>query len=478
MSIPLNSESLLRYGNRSAFFPEQSINKAWKGTFDVAMGSLVVRVAKAGWCIQAWGRTFLVRIKPTNLQFTLGMADFGDFEGSSDPTADFLAREKELLGDDAALFQTSAPLSTPSVIPAPLIPSSSGLGSTSSPLMVANLGAFEAPIPDAFSGATSIPGTSTPPPVFAPVPPGGSSPIGIISTPSAVAMKSEPEPEPEAVTQWREKQRLEIAERDRLEEAKHDEALARARDQLKTFYAEYNDKKAKTAVKNREQEKSRAEESRGGNAWERVYRNIEMVSQPVAATVTGSKSSNVPKAPAKDTSRFKNLLIQLKNDPNAPAGVAYIVVTGGVISGIGKGIIASSIGFLLKARGFRVTAVKIDPYLNIDAGTMNPLEHGEVFVLNDGGEVDLDLGNYERFLDVELTSNNNITTGKVYKAVIEAERKGDYLGKTVQVVPHITNEIMNRIEKMARIPVDASGMPPDICVIEVRNFQQANRLIE
>ncbi|KXS15168.1 CTP synthase [Gonapodya prolifera JEL478] len=145
----------------------------------------------------------------------------------------------------------------------------------------------------------------------------------------------------------------------------------------------------------------------------------------------------------------------------------YIAVTGGVISGIGKGIIASSIGFLLKARGFRVTAVKIDPYLNIDAGTMNPLEHGEVFVLNDGGEVDLDLGNYERFLDVELTSKNNITTGKVYKSVIEGERRGDFLGKTVQVVPHITNEIMDRIQKMGLTPVDSSGQDPDICVIEL-----------
>ena len=123
----------------------------------------------------------------------------------------------------------------------------------------------------------------------------------------------------------------------------------------------------------------------------------------------------------------------------------YVVVTGGVLSGLGKGITASSIGVLLKSAGLRLTSVKIDPYLNSDAGTMSPFEHGEVFVLDDGGEVDLDLGNYERFLDVALTRENNITTGKVYANVIEKERRGDYLGKTVQVVPHITNEIQNWI---------------------------------
>ncbi len=126
----------------------------------------------------------------------------------------------------------------------------------------------------------------------------------------------------------------------------------------------------------------------------------------------------------------------------------YIIVTGGVLSGLGKGITASSIGRLLKGRGLKVTAVKIDPYLNCDAGTMNPYQHGEVYVLNDGGEADLDLGNYERFLDIELGSDHNITTGKVYKAVIEKERRGDYLGKTVQIIPHITNEIKERIMKV------------------------------
>ncbi len=119
----------------------------------------------------------------------------------------------------------------------------------------------------------------------------------------------------------------------------------------------------------------------------------------------------------------------------------YLVVTGGVVSGLGKGITISSIGVLLQAYGLRVTSIKIDPYLNKDAGTMSPFEHGEVFVLDDGGEADLDLGNYERFLGVTLTRDHNITTGKVYNQVIQRERRGDYLGKTVQVVPHITNEI-------------------------------------
>jgi CTP synthase len=127
----------------------------------------------------------------------------------------------------------------------------------------------------------------------------------------------------------------------------------------------------------------------------------------------------------------------------------FIIVTGGVLSGLGKGITASSIGRLLRARGLKVTAIKIDPYLNCDAGTMNPFQHGEVFVLEDGGEVDLDLGNYERFLDVNLSSDHNITTGKVYKAVIEKERRGDYLGNTVQIIPHITNEIKENIKRVA-----------------------------
>ena len=139
----------------------------------------------------------------------------------------------------------------------------------------------------------------------------------------------------------------------------------------------------------------------------------------------------------------------------------YIFVTGGVISGLGKGITASSIGRLLKCRGLKVTAIKIDPYLNVDAGTMNPFEHGEVFVLDDGGEVDLDLGNYERFLDISLTSSHNITTGKIYRMVIDKERCGEYLGKTVQIIPHITNEIKNQITTVA----EATGA--DVCIVEL-----------
>lgn len=146
---------------------------------------------------------------------------------------------------------------------------------------------------------------------------------------------------------------------------------------------------------------------------------------------------------------------------DAREAMKYIVVTGGVLSGLGKGITASSIGRLLRARGLKVTAIKIDPYLNCDAGTMNPFQHGEVFVLEDGGEVDLDLGNYERFLDVDLSSDHNITTGKVYKKVIEKERKGDYLGNTVQIIPHITNEIKNNIIRVAE------GSGADVVLIEL-----------
>ncbi|RDX81871.1 CTP synthase, partial [Mucuna pruriens] len=145
----------------------------------------------------------------------------------------------------------------------------------------------------------------------------------------------------------------------------------------------------------------------------------------------------------------------------------YVLISGGVVSGLGKGVTASSIGVVLKACGLRVTSIKIDPYLNIDAGTMSPFEHGEVFVLDDGGEVDLDLGNYERFLDVTLTKDNNITTGKIYQFVLEKERKGDYLGKTVQVVPHITDAIKDWIESVAVIPVDGKEGPADVCVIEL-----------
>ena len=145
----------------------------------------------------------------------------------------------------------------------------------------------------------------------------------------------------------------------------------------------------------------------------------------------------------------------------------YVVVSGGVLSGLGKGVTASSIGVLLKSAGLRVTSLKIDPYLNSDAGTMSPFEHGEVFVLDDGGEVDLDLGNYERFLDINLGRDNNVTTGKIYSKVIEAERRGDYLGKTVQVIPHITGAVQDWLEEVAHRPADGSDKAPDACIIEL-----------
>ena len=124
--------------------------------------------------------------------------------------------------------------------------------------------------------------------------------------------------------------------------------------------------------------------------------------------------------------------------------VKYVFVTGGVVSGLGKGITAASLGRLLKARGYKVTMQKFDPYINIDPGTMNPIQHGEVFVTDDGAETDLDLGHYERFIDESLDKNSNVTTGKVYWSVLQKERRGDYGGGTVQVIPHITNEIKSR----------------------------------
>jgi len=130
--------------------------------------------------------------------------------------------------------------------------------------------------------------------------------------------------------------------------------------------------------------------------------------------------------------------------------VKYIFITGGVVSSLGKGIAASSIGLLLKVRGLRVTIQKFDPYLNVDPGTMNPYQHGEVYVTNDGAETDLDLGHYERFLDVDMTKDNNATTGQIYYEVISRERRGDYLGETVQVIPHITDEIKRRFEILAK----------------------------
>ena len=162
------------------------------------------------------------------------------------------------------------------------------------------------------------------------------------------------------------------------------------------------------------------------------------------------------------------MLIWEARRPQSPLMcMKYVVVSGGVLSGLGKGVTASSIGVLLKSAGLRVTSLKIDPYLNSDAGTMSPFEHGEVFVLDDGGEVDLDLGNYERFLDINLGRNNNVTTGKIYSQVIEAERRGDYLGKTVQVIPHITGAVQDWLESVAHQPADGSDEVPDACIIEL-----------
>ena len=125
--------------------------------------------------------------------------------------------------------------------------------------------------------------------------------------------------------------------------------------------------------------------------------------------------------------------------------VNYIFVTGGVTSSLGKGIISASLAKLLQGRGYAVTIQKLDPYINIDPGTLNPYEHGECFVTDDGAETDLDLGHYERFLNVSTSQANNVTTGRVYQSVIDKERKGEYLGKTVQIIPHITDEIKERI---------------------------------
>ncbi|MBE5889359.1 MAG: CTP synthase [Lachnospiraceae bacterium] len=141
--------------------------------------------------------------------------------------------------------------------------------------------------------------------------------------------------------------------------------------------------------------------------------------------------------------------------------VKYVFVTGGVVSGLGKGITAASLGRLLKARGYKVTMQKFDPYINIDPGTMNPIQHGEVFVTDDGAETDLDLGHYERFIDESLTKNSNVTTGKVYWSVLQKERRGDYGGGTVQVIPHITNEIKSRFYR------DYTSDETTIAIIEV-----------
>src|SRR2546427_2941493 len=144
----------------------------------------------------------------------------------------------------------------------------------------------------------------------------------------------------------------------------------------------------------------------------------------------------------------------------------YIFVTGGVVSSLGKGIAASSIGCLLESRGLRVSLQKFDPYLNVDPGTMSPFQHGEVFVTDDGAETDLDLGHYERFTHAKLTQSNNVTSGRIYEQIISRERRGDYLGKTVQVIPHVTNEIKSAVRKVSEdvdvVIVEIGGTVGDI----------------
>ncbi|HQN96826.1 MAG TPA: CTP synthetase, partial [Thermoanaerobaculales bacterium] len=137
----------------------------------------------------------------------------------------------------------------------------------------------------------------------------------------------------------------------------------------------------------------------------------------------------------------------------------YVFVTGGVVSGLGKGISAASLASLMEAHGYTVTMLKIDPYVNVDPGTMSPFQHGEVFVTDDGAETDLDLGHYERFITTRMKRSNNFTTGQIYKSVLEKERRGDYLGKTVQVIPHVTNEIQEYVRRGA---VDV-----DVAIVEI-----------
>ena len=149
--------------------------------------------------------------------------------------------------------------------------------------------------------------------------------------------------------------------------------------------------------------------------------------------------------------------------------VKYIFVFGGVLSGIGKGIVSSSLGYLLKSLGYRVTINKLDPYLNVDPGTMNPFQHGEVFVLDDGSETDLDLGHYERFIDESLSSLNTTSSGRVYWDVLQRERAGEYLGQTIQVIPHITDEIKSRIVRVNK------GRKYDIVISEVGGMRLDRR---
>src|SRR5450755_4712473 len=144
----------------------------------------------------------------------------------------------------------------------------------------------------------------------------------------------------------------------------------------------------------------------------------------------------------------------------------FVFVTGGVVSSLGKGIASASLAAILESRGLKVTLIKLDPYLNVDPGTMSPFQHGEVFVTDDGAETDLDLGHYERFITTRMKKTNNFTTGQIYKSELEKERRGDYLGKTVQVIPHITNEIQDFIRRGASAAFPDSG-GADIAIVEI-----------
>jgi CTP synthase len=146
-------------------------------------------------------------------------------------------------------------------------------------------------------------------------------------------------------------------------------------------------------------------------------------------------------------------------NPTNAKRTKFVFLTGGVVSSIGKGLAAASIGALMEARGLRVTNIKLDPYINVDPGTMSPYQHGEVYVTDDGAETDLDLGHYERFTSAKMTRANNFTTGRIYDAVISKERRGEYLGATIQVIPHITDEIKNRVLEVAQTA--------DVAIVEV-----------
>jgi len=193
------------------------------------------------------------------------------------------------------------------------------------------------------------------------------------------------------------------------------------------------------------------EENKNNNENMDLNNKIKQILQEEKERVFGKEDESDPYKKVKDDRKMK-----------------YIIFCGSTMSGLGKGSTMSALGFLLQCCGLKVTCIKIDPYLNSDAGTMSPFEHGEVFVLDDGGETDLDLGNYERTLKLRLTKNHNITSGKVLSGVINDERKGNYLGKTVQMVPHVTNKIKNLILETAFIPVQKENDDiADVCLIEI-----------